>query len=374
MAAPGSIDPTKPAKYPIILSDALLGKTSKETYTGVRYNHRPTLSSDAAPSISRLKKSAKDGSYNLGFDDNGDKYQYNGVRTSEDGNYVLIFDPSRKAFVLHRVDSMFHMNLTKTPTDSVESLRKKFPHLEVKAGSSSKQQSKGKKDTAAGAEKVKPPAPAKGKGKEKAAPKKPAAKKAEKAAPKPMELTLPTAAPTPPAPRRDPSPPPPQSVEEEKKPKRRARSPVESEEDDDDDGGLILEFPDGNPTSSFSSFPPTNNFSPAFPPFPATRRFSEFVSRQDEEDDDIDAEGDDEMIEEEEEEEEMEDVKLGSPINRTLITEPERFEFETSADAEGDEFDGDDLEADLEAELEKELMMVENQQAQDSDSSMSEEE
>jgi len=37
MAAPsGSIDPTKPAKYPIILSDALLGKSSKEAYTGVR--------------------------------------------------------------------------------------------------------------------------------------------------------------------------------------------------------------------------------------------------------------------------------------------------------------------------------------------------
>jgi hypothetical protein len=331
-------------------------------------NHRPTLSSDAAPSTSRLKKSAKDGSYNLGFDDNGDKYQYNGVRTSEDGNYVLIFDPSRKAFVLHRVDSMFHMNLTKTPTDGLESLRKKFPQLEVSAGSSSKQQFKGK-DTPAGAEKVKPPAPAKGKGKEKAAPKKPAAKKPEKAAPKPMELTLPTAAPTPPAPRKAPSPPP-QPVEEEKKPKRRARSPVESEEDDDDDGGLILEFPDGNPTTSFSGFPPTNAFSPAFPPFPATRRFSEFVSRQDEEDDDIDAEGDDEMIEEEEEEDEMEDVKLGSPINRPVITEPVRFEFETSADAEGDEFDVDDLEA----ELEKELMMVQNEQAQDSDSSMMSEE
>ncbi|KAK0633601.1 RNA polymerase II transcription elongation factor-domain-containing protein [Immersiella caudata] len=368
MAAPGSIDPTKPAKYPIILSDALLGKTSKETYTGVRYNHRPTLSSDAAPSTSRLKKSAKDGSYNLGFDDNGDKYQYNGVRTSEDGNYVLIFDPARKAFVLHRVDSMFHMNLTKTPTDGVESLRKKLPQLEVNVGNSSKQQGKGK-DGSAATEKVKPSAPAKGKGKEKAAPKKPAAKKP---APKPMELTLPTAAPTPPTPRKAPSPPPPQPVEEEKKPKRRARSPVESEEEDDsDDGGLILEFPDGNPTSSFSGFPPTNSFSPAFPPFPPTRRFSEFVRGQDEEDIDIDAEGDDEMIEEEEEEEELEDaLKLGSPINRPVITEPARFEFETSADAEGDEFDVDDLEA----ELEKELMMAQNEQAPDSDSSMSEEE
>ncbi|KAK0656477.1 RNA polymerase II transcription elongation factor-domain-containing protein [Cercophora newfieldiana] len=369
MAAPGAIDPTKPAKYPIILSDALLGKTSKETYTGVRYNHRPTLSSDAAPSTSRLKKSAKDGSYNLGFEDHGDKYQYNGVRTTEDGNYVLIFDPARKAFVLHRVDSMFHMNLTKTPTDGAEALRKKFPQLEVSnASGSSKQQPKGK-DAPATTEKAKP-APAKGKGKEKAAPKEPAAKgkkaKPEKAAPKPMELTLPTAAPTPPMPKKAFSPPPKAPAEEEKKPKRRALSPVESEEEDSDgDGGLILEFPDGDPPSSFrSNFPPMNAFSPAFP---TTRRFSELVRGQDDGDDDIDAEGDDEI---EDEEYEFEPVKLPSPITRQALPEPERFEFEPVADAEGDEIDEEGL-YDLEAELEKAFNEV---KAQESDSSMSEEE
>ena len=34
--AAGSIDVDKPGKYPIVLSDALLGKTSKEVYTGIR--------------------------------------------------------------------------------------------------------------------------------------------------------------------------------------------------------------------------------------------------------------------------------------------------------------------------------------------------
>ena len=34
--ASGSIDVDKPGKYPIVLSDALLGKTSKEVYTGIR--------------------------------------------------------------------------------------------------------------------------------------------------------------------------------------------------------------------------------------------------------------------------------------------------------------------------------------------------
>ena len=36
MASPGLLDPTKAGKYPVILSDALLGKDSNELYTGVR--------------------------------------------------------------------------------------------------------------------------------------------------------------------------------------------------------------------------------------------------------------------------------------------------------------------------------------------------
>lgn len=44
MAAPGTVDPSKAGKYPIFLSDELLGKTSKETYTGIRCEH-PSLQS-----------------------------------------------------------------------------------------------------------------------------------------------------------------------------------------------------------------------------------------------------------------------------------------------------------------------------------------
>lgn len=35
-AAAGIIDPTKVGKYPVVLSDALLGKRSSEVYTGVK--------------------------------------------------------------------------------------------------------------------------------------------------------------------------------------------------------------------------------------------------------------------------------------------------------------------------------------------------
>lgn len=36
MAAASAVDPSKTATYPVVLSDALLGKASKETYTGIR--------------------------------------------------------------------------------------------------------------------------------------------------------------------------------------------------------------------------------------------------------------------------------------------------------------------------------------------------
>ena len=39
MASGRLLDPTKAGKYPVILSDALLGKDSGELYTGVRCKH-----------------------------------------------------------------------------------------------------------------------------------------------------------------------------------------------------------------------------------------------------------------------------------------------------------------------------------------------
>ncbi|KAK3393051.1 RNA polymerase II transcription elongation factor-domain-containing protein [Podospora didyma] len=401
MASQGIIDPTKTGKYPVILSDALLGKPSKETYTGVRYNHRPALSSDTAPASSRLKKSAREGTFNLGFEDQGGKYQYNGTRTSGDGKYILIFEPARQAFVLHRVDSTFHMNLTRTPTDtSAESLRKQFPQLEVSstpsADSSKQQKGKGAAEKAgpskAPAAKGKETAAAKDTPKAKAKPEKakPGQAKAEKNKPeksKQMMLTLPTGGRAPAAPT-----PAPTSAAKEK-PKRRTTSPVESEEDDDDDdGGLTIEYPGGNP--SISTFQPANNFSPAFPAFPAPgRRFSEFARGvgRDEEDEDADAEFDDEMGEDEDA-----GFKLPSPVNdhsksappppapsNPIPLEPMRFTFddddedaegEIDADGEVDEAFGDDFDADLEAELEKEFHKMANEKGNESDSSVSEEE
>ncbi|KAK3941947.1 RNA polymerase II transcription elongation factor-domain-containing protein [Diplogelasinospora grovesii] len=404
MASSRAIDPTKQARYPVILSDALLGKPSKETYTGIRYNHKPALSSDAAPSTARLKKSAKDGSYNLGFEDHGDKYQYNGTRSTEDGKYVLILDPVRKAFVLHRVDSMFHMNVTRTPTNSsVESLRKQFPHLEVKNTSNSGGGSKQQK--AKGAEKAEKAAPGKaatiaaGRNKDSssATPKNPVKPKNKPQKKETVALTLPT-----PGASAKPSTKtgaktgaktsaskamPPPAVPAEKKDRRRAKSPVEEEEEeDDDDGGLTIEYPGGNP----SGFQRRNNFSPAFPA-QINRHFSELMQRTDEEAEEVNHGQDNQ--DDEDADAEFEDVveeqgfKLPGSVNNnqpnrnsngstavasSKFSEPIRFEFE--ADEADGEADGNGFVDDLEAELFEEFVKVPPAEAADDDSEVSEEE
>ncbi|KAI9056204.1 hypothetical protein LZ554_001132 [Drepanopeziza brunnea f. sp. 'monogermtubi'] len=148
-AMAGGLDISRPGKYPIVLSDALLGKTSKDIYTGVRYNHKPDTSSDA-PSI-HLQPSDSDSdpaSYDLLLKDNSEEYSYQGTRTSGDGQYVLIFDPVKEHFVIHRIDSTFEMNMVSAPwTQNTSKLRSQYPQLEpeVKSQAPPKKASKATK-------------------------------------------------------------------------------------------------------------------------------------------------------------------------------------------------------------------------------------
>ncbi len=354
--------------------------TSPYRLVGLTYwpdNYRPTLSSETAPNAARIKKSAKDDSFNLGFDDQGDKYQYNGVRTTKDGNFVLIFDPARKVFVLHRVDSTFHMNITRTPTDSnVESLRNQFPHLEVKPASTPKLPKKKGPGAGTSAGPSKPPAAKAKDAKPEDTPKK-KNKTVELTLP---DLTLPTVPQTKSAPSAAESAP-------EKKSKRRALSPVESEEeDDDDDGGLTIEYPDANPNAfrSTSQYPPT---------FPAvTRRFSEFardIERESDEDEfatgttghaygtapAADAGYDDDEYEEEEEEDHRQVQPPPNPARPfraepPVAVEPDRYTFDDDDDEDAAANDALDQEFE---QLARELDKAEDE-GNDSDSSVSEEE
>ncbi|OTB03987.1 hypothetical protein M426DRAFT_321280 [Hypoxylon sp. CI-4A] len=344
--AAGIVDPTKAGKYPVVLSDALLGKDPKEIFTGVRYNHKPSLSSPTAPAQARIKQASapttkKAGTYDLAFQDDGGRYQYKGTRGAEDNQYVLIFDPAREVFVLHKVDSMFNMNLVQTPSnDSTNSLRQEFPQLDSHSASSSAKAAGlttgGKKSAkTANEDKKKPPVKSR-----KSAPK---TKVEEKAATLPMPEKKPPPKPTPAA--------------ATTKKQNKAPADSEDEENSDDDIGFTIENPGGVAPNTARDFSP-NLF--------GIRRFSEFVQETEEgENDDADGEDDDD--------DNFEHFKLPSPINRQMestTTSHQPMQLDESEEDEDDEMedvqpvqpveaepiqaedDDDDLEAALMAELE----------------------
>lgn len=178
------IDPTTKGNYPVILGDGLLGKTSNEIFTGIRCkllpasegnkgnertalliptasaadNHKPSFPTSDA----RLKPSlpGKTTSYDLNFSNADGTVGFAGTRSTDDGDYVLYFDPERKAFILDKVDSTFNMNLTRMPGNSnPDELRRRFPHLE----SGGPSQKTADKKSAPGKDKDKPkPAATKG--------------------------------------------------------------------------------------------------------------------------------------------------------------------------------------------------------------------
>jgi hypothetical protein len=281
--ATGAIDLHKPGKYPIVLSDALLGKATKEVYTGIRCtrslplfrrtkltnyadNHKPDPSSNSSSGSLNLKPSDSDStSYDLSLKDNDDKYSYNGARITGDGQYVLIFDPVKEHFVLHRIDSTFDMNLISAPwARDASTLRSQYPQLETEAKAQAPQQ-----------------------------------RKASKAGKKPT-------APKPEIQRK--------KVEKPKKPKPPVREPTPEEEDSDD--GLTIEYPDAAPQIY------QYNATPVF-----QRQPSEEVSEEDE-----DAEH--EVYEEEERNQDVDHLKLPSPANNAGGMSDEDLELDLEAELE----------------------------------------
>jgi hypothetical protein len=300
-------------------------------------NHRPPLSSEVAPSNARIKQSARDGSYNLGFDDNGDKYQYNGVRTGEDDKFILVFDMTRKAFVLHRVDSMFHMNVTRTPNNTnAETLAEEFPRLEVK-GNILEGPKKPPPKAAAASSKSKDASPAKGGRKQ-------ADKGGKKKEVESHSLMLPDPSQAPP--------PMPEAPPEKKK----SKQPAVSEDEEESDGGddpLMIEYPEGpGPTTKkySSSFEVTR--------MPVQRRFSEFVrDHVSEGDEDADAEEEEDAPGEDDDEYDdhraMQDFKLPSPVGHHRGNGAgDGYGSDSNADAIGEADDDDDIAAAIMRDLE----------------------
>lgn len=170
------------------------------------------------------------------YGEKGGIHKYRGNRTNDESQYVLIFDPKREVFVLHKVDSTFNMNLAQTPGNKdAESLKREYPHLK----NSGTEVTSSKSKTGAASQ---------------------GAKTQKKSVPKPA---APAAA-------------------------QKRKNGSDDEDSDDDDGGLEIDFGE--------TAAPNRDFSPAFPP----RRFSEFAEQNEEEEDDADGEDEDEEMSEQE--------------------------------------------------------------------------
>ncbi|KAK2608667.1 hypothetical protein QQS21_002778 [Conoideocrella luteorostrata] len=305
----GLIDPTVAGKYPVILGDGLLGRTSNDIFTGIRYNHKPTLSSSDAPNQARLKPSlpGKTDSYDLAFTDDAGSYAYAGSRNTDSNQYVLHFDPERKAFILDKIDSTFNMNLTRLPGNSdPERLRRQYPHLDSQPTAPKRAAAKktsATKDTSKSST-------AKPQAKE---PKRNKDQQKKKQQAKEVALSFPEPA--------------------KESPKAKSKSfEDEEDEDEDDDGGLLIEYPGADAAKQ-------TDFSPAFPP---PRRFDDFMDQRDSEADDADGESDDEPDN---------DFKLPSPVNHHA-SRPEPMDEDVTQVQEDDGDDMNDMVDDLEKDME----------------------
>ncbi|APA11666.1 hypothetical protein SS1G_05125 [Sclerotinia sclerotiorum 1980 UF-70] len=268
-----AIDWDKPGKYPIVLSDALLGKASNNIYTAIRYNHKPDPTAGASANSAQLKPSSNPSSsdYDLSFSDNNDDYTYAGARSSGEGQFILTFDPVRKVLVLDRIDSTFDMNLTSAPwTDDAAQLQSQYEQLE-------------------------PPT--------KAVTEEPQLKAPQKKASKPKATTTAKAKPAPRA----------KAEKAKKKPPPREPSPEPEEESDD---GFTVEYPDGQSSQQQYEYR-----APIF-----QREPSEEISDEDE---DTDHDGIYETNQD------VDHLKLPSPVNNPgAISDEDAMDLEADLEAD----------------------------------------
>lgn len=201
-------------------------------------NHKPKLSSESVLSGHELKPNGHvdAAQYDLSFTDGSGKYEYQGSRASDDIQYALVFDPVKKHFVLHQVDSTFDMNLVSTPRNQdPASLRQTYPQLQTQ------------------------PSPK-------------LRRKSSQLKLKPAQTGRVSAD----AKRR--------KVEKQKKVKTLPKEPTPDAEDEDSDDGLTVEYPGGAPPPRYQSHP-----SPL--PF---RREEEEASEESDADGEVDEHGENE--------------------------------------------------------------------------------
>ena len=311
----GAMEIDRPGNYKIVLSDALLGKGTKEVFTGIQCienaplepftwlirsmtdNHKPPSASDRSLISQELKPSTSGdkSQFNLSYTDGSNIHQFQGMRNSGDGQYILVFDPVKEHFVLHQVDSTFEMNLKSTSKDQDSATRSQTqstsPKLRRKSSSQPKSKATQSKSSTADVKKRK--------------------------------------------------------VERPKKAKTPPREPTPDAEDEDSDDGLTIEYPGGPPP-------------PHFPALPRPSLLSQNLGNE-QPSDESDADAEYEEDDDNDRNRDVDVLELPSPAANM-----------GNADVEMED-DEEDLDLDLAAELEQELEKETGRKADD-ESSESEEE
>ncbi|KAH6621728.1 RNA polymerase II transcription elongation factor-domain-containing protein [Boeremia exigua] len=134
MASPmvdGRVEPHRKATYTLDVSEQIRREDGTgRGFNGVKYNHKPSLSSGTRTSKLKL---ADNNTYNLSMRDassDGDKdmFVFNGARTAPSKSYVLLFDQTTQKATLERLDSTYTFNLsTKNGSDVSSGYGKIYP-------------------------------------------------------------------------------------------------------------------------------------------------------------------------------------------------------------------------------------------------------
>lgn len=140
----GLIDPTKQADYPVILGDRLAGKSDRSLsqLINIQYNYKSRAATAQQRSVITKSPHSRD-HFNLTITDdvpNADQnaltYSYQGsvdpaqsAADSQEHNLVLVFDETRKAFVLEPVATQLNFNLRAAPSKSQKQAIQQYPQL-----------------------------------------------------------------------------------------------------------------------------------------------------------------------------------------------------------------------------------------------------
>lgn len=101
---------------PVRLGHSAEQASASTGYTGVQYNHKPTISKRTTVTIDLPSSSTQ--LKTLKLVDGDEQYIYRGTQSSKDHTYILIPDDDGPGYTLERLDSSFRFNLAKAPWES----------------------------------------------------------------------------------------------------------------------------------------------------------------------------------------------------------------------------------------------------------------